>query len=397
MTNKQRNQFQPNAGPGAVVTDASERLALHVVRALGRAGVSVSAVDLECRSSAPISCSSRYASQCHLLADWDETEAGWLDELLRCGSEGDVLLPSCLNAFLRVLANRDLLSRRFRLLLPSMESLRTANDKWRLYKICTEQGISCPATYCPSSHDDLQRLSEKLTYPVILKFRNDENLYVGAEARYAKVRSASDLLDKWQRFDEMQGNPLIQEFISGDGWGFEALYDAEGRMAARFCHHRLMEYPIAGGPSVVCESVKVPELEQIGRKVLERLSWRGVAMVEFKRCAKTGKFYLLEINPRFWGSLPLSEAAGVNFPYLLYRAALGEPVEVPDYRVGVRMRLLPTYLLSLAAHIKASPWAVGQWLPKLRYLLDPRVCEGLFAADDLKPALAYLRTRMGRA
>jgi predicted ATP-grasp superfamily ATP-dependent carboligase len=140
--------------------------------------------------------------------------------------------------------------------------------------------------------------------------------------------------------------------------------------------------------------VKVPEIEKIGREVLERLSWRGVAMVEFKRCARTGKFYLLDINPRFWGSLPLSEAAGVNFPYLLYKAALGEKFPVPDYRVGVRMRLLPTYLLSLASTFRASPLSVGEWLPKLGYLFDPRVCEGLFALDDLKPAFAYLRTRM---
>ena len=35
-------------------------------------------------------------------------------------------------------------------------------------------------------------------------------------------------------------------------------------------------------------------------------------MVEFK--IKDGEFYLMEINARFWGSLPLAVYSGVNFP-----------------------------------------------------------------------------------
>jgi predicted ATP-grasp superfamily ATP-dependent carboligase len=45
---------------------------------------------------------------------------------------------------------------------------------------------------------------------------------------------------------------------------------------------------------------------------------------------------LLEINPRFWGSLPLAIAAGVDFPVLLYRLATEGDVEpVRSYEVGI--------------------------------------------------------------
>jgi predicted ATP-grasp superfamily ATP-dependent carboligase len=380
--------------PAVIVTDASERVALHLVRALGRAGVAVKAVELAGRSPSPLAFGSKYCASSQLLPDWDSSPDDWLRGLLAAGAEGDVLIPTCLNAILRVLDNREALSRRYRLLLPSLQALRTANDKWELYGACQKLGLTCPVTYCPQSYAEAEQLSWQISFPVIVKFRNDENLYADAAARYAKAESAEALLAAWQRFSDIQEKPLIQEFVSGDGWGFECLYDADGKIAAGFCHRRLMEYPIGGGPSAVCESVSAPEIAAIGQKVLEALSWRGVAMVEFKRCAKTGKLYVLEVNPRFWGSLPLSEAAGVNFPHLLYQAALGEKISSPDYRVGVRMRLLPTYLLSLWSTFRSAPWSLRNWLPKLSYLLDPRICEGLFSLDDLKPAFAYLRTRM---
>jgi predicted ATP-grasp superfamily ATP-dependent carboligase len=382
--------------PAAIVTDASERVGLHVIRSLGRQQVPVRAVELEGRARRVVGFSSRYTTHSCLVPHWDEAEGDWLAGMLEAGEPGDVLLPSCLNAMVRVLKHRERLAARYKLLLPDSASLTIANDKWRLSELCREAGIETPRTWQPG-RDEVAGIAEDLSYPVVVKLRHDENLYGQVDQRYHIAHDAAALIEHWKQFHAVQELPVIQEYVEGDGFGFEALYDAEGQLAAGFCHHRLMEYPTAGGPSAVCESVKVPELEKTGREVLERLSWRGVAMVEFKRCAQTGKFYLLEINPRFWGSLTLSEAAGVNFPHLLYKAALGETMPRPDYRVGVRMRLLPTYLLSLASHFKASPLAVGEWLPKLGYLLDPRVCEGLFALDDLKPAFAYVRTHTGRS
>lgn len=49
----------------------------------------------------------------------------------------------------------------------------------------------------------------------------------------------------------------------------------------------------------------------------------------------------MEVNGRFWGSLQLAVDAGVDFPWLLYRLAVGQPVEVSGtWRVGVRSRWL---------------------------------------------------------
>jgi predicted ATP-grasp superfamily ATP-dependent carboligase len=312
--------------------------------------------------------------------------------MLRAGEPGDVLLPSCLNTIVRVLKHEPRLRQKYSFLLPAPRSLSVANDKWRLHELCQSLDIRTPQALCPTAVE-LRAAADRLRYPVVVKFRHDEDLYSHAGQRYRIAAGSGELIAHWEHFDSLQPRPVVQEYVSGQGYGFAALYDADGEFAAGFVHRRLVEHPASGGPSAVCESVKVPELEAIARRVLDHLSWRGVAMVEFKQCAETGEYYLLEINPRFWGSLPLAEAAGINFPYLLYKAALGEQIPPTDYRVGVRMRLLPTYLLSVWSSFRAAPWHVGSWLPKLSYLVDPRVHEGLFALDDLRPAFAYVRSR----
>lgn len=63
-------------------------------------------------------------------------------------------------------------------------------------------------------------------------------------------------------------------------------------------------------------------------------------MVEF-RGTEDGIPQLMEINPRFWGSLQLAIDAGVDFPGLLYELALGRLPAVPQgYQTGIRSRWL---------------------------------------------------------
>lgn len=114
-------------------------------------------------------------------------------------------------------------------------------------------------------------------------------------------------------------------------------------------------------------------------------------MVEFRRCTSTGEFYLLEINPRFWGSLPVSEVAGVNFPELYYRCARGERIEAPHYRPGVRSRMLPTYVMSAMMSMGQGTQGFVRGCRQFGGLLDPRVREGLMTLDDPGASLAYLR------
>lgn len=113
-----------------------------------------------------------------------------------------------------------------------------------------------------------------------------------------------------------------------------------GETIANFAHRRIREKPPSGGVSVLCEGIEPPADALKGaEKILEKLNWTGVAMVEFKGDRRDNRLKLMEINARFWGSLQLAISSGVDFPYLLYKMATGVKIETQrGYKVGLRMR-----------------------------------------------------------
>ena len=58
-------------------------------------------------------------------------------------------------------------------------------------------------------------------------------------------------------------------------------------------------------------------------------------MAEFKVNPRTGGWVLIEINGRFWGSLPLTIAAGADFPRYLYELRSRTHGFPREYRTGI--------------------------------------------------------------
>lgn len=123
---------------------------------------------------------------------------------------------------------------------------------------------------------------------------------------------------------------VLQERVEGEAVCVSLLYDLDGVLSAAFAHRRLHEYPASGGPSSWRESVRDDAAVERAVRIVDRVGWRGVIQLEFKGDR------LLDVNPRFWGSLNLAIRAGMNFPHLLWRIATGERVRQFDYRAGVR-------------------------------------------------------------
>ncbi|ELZ01478.1 ATP-grasp protein-like protein [Natrialba chahannaoensis JCM 10990] len=154
---------------------------------------------------------------------------------------------------------------------------------------------------------------------------------------------------------EMGHTPIVQEYVpTSDEYGFFALYD-RGEPVVTFQHRQRRGYSYAGGPSSYRESVRIPALETAGRNLLDALEWHGLAMVEFLRDEETGEFKLMEINPRFWSSLPFTVQTGADFPYYYWLLATGEDERIDhSYEVGIGGHLLRGELLHLHSILTAD-------------------------------------------
>jgi predicted ATP-grasp superfamily ATP-dependent carboligase len=196
-----------------------------------------------------------------------------------------------------------------RIALPSRESLAVANDKARTGELARSLGVATPRERTCETEDEARAALAEFGGRAVFKSRFEAGRKI---LRYVKSDAQVSAAHAFVR--ELSGaGPLVQEHVPGAGWAYFALY-WQGRRVRRFMHRRVREWPPSGGTSAAAESVlDAPEMERAGEALLDALSWHGVAMVEGKRTPE-GRFVLMEINAKFWGSHDLALAAGVDFP-----------------------------------------------------------------------------------
>jgi D-aspartate ligase len=372
---------------GAVVLGGDYQ-GLGIVRSLGRRGVPAFVVDDE-RSIAHLS---RYASGLARVADMGDEEC-FIADLLRIGGEygleGWVLYPTRDETVAAISRNRALLSEFFRVPTAEWDAIRWAWDKRSTYQLAAEAGVPAPRTWQPADLADLDAIEAEP--PFAIKPAIKEHFFYATKAKAWRADSRAELRDLFQKAADIvgPGEVMIQELIPGDGlqqYAYCALYE-KGEPVATMTARRLRQHPPEfGRASTYVETVEAPEVERLSRKVLERIEYSGLVELEYKLDPRDGQFKLLDFNARTWGYHTIAHSAGVDFPYLLFRRQLEQPVEFHTTRSGVRwVRLLtdlPTAIVEIARH-RLGAWA---YLRSLR----SADTEAVFSRDDPLPGLAEL-------
>jgi protein-tyrosine-phosphatase/predicted ATP-grasp superfamily ATP-dependent carboligase len=333
----------------ALVLDGHSRAALETLQSLGRAGV---AVDIAAEAADCLAFHSRYAAR-KLRQPSQEPISdfhAWLRGEDRERNH-ELIVPATEAALLglRALPEDDPL--RAKAVLPDNHALDIALDKEKTRALACDLGIRVPSSRLISSP---AQIGETKQFPVVLKPARSKVMIEGqlctlAAAIIQDETQRQEQLRKWLPFTPV----LEQHYVSGRGVGAEFLFD-RGRKVWHFVHERIHEYPLSGGASSYRRAIEPPPaLLRDAEGLLTALNWHGVAMVEFKMDA-AGRHWLMEINPRLWGSLALSIEAGVDFPRGLLQLARGElPAAQPCYK-PVRTRDLRTDLEWLKANLRAD-------------------------------------------
>lgn len=372
-----------------LITDANKRTALYALRSLGKRGISVTAAEAETIEK-PIGFYSKYCNNKIHTPHPDEDK--YIKVMLELAEKFDVLIPISTDSMIPISRHLIEFNAITKVPIPNYESLEITIDKQKTLEFAQQHGIPIPRTFVPANEEELKKLSKELNYPSVIKIRKGS----GAKG-VVYANSPLDLIQKYKSLQKIDEQPLIQEFISGQGYGVFALFNKNSKPRAYFVHKRIREYPITGGQSTYCESVEHNEMLNYGLKILEKLNWYGLAMVEFKLDERDNKPKLMEINPRFWGSMPLAISSGVDFPYLLYKMAIdGDIDSIISYKTGVKTRFLFTDLLACYHNFKIrSDKGHAVW-DTLKPFIDRNVNEGLLTLDDPIPAIHHLFDRFSR-
>ncbi len=382
-----------------LILDAEARSSLAVVRALADLGLEIAVVSY---SNWAIAAASKFVDITFKTSDPSLYPKEYLENLLTLLKtyRPKLLIPTTDISLNLCYQAKDEISKYTIFPFPDKKSYETINNKSDLLDLAQKEGINIPQTILiPESSQRSANDTEAIrnfSYPAVLKPVSSANIFreIFIKPKIYYPYNAEEALLFLNEASNNSVNYLLQQKITGSGCGLFALCK-KGEPFALFAHQRVLEKPPSGGVSVLSESIFLKETPlKESLTLLKSLSWDGVAMLEFKKDL-IGKNYLMEINPRFWGSLQLAVNSGMNFPQLLYKLFCKEEFELKNtYKLNQRLRWELGTLDHLFIKLKSAPTETLKEIfteNSLEFFAGGKTCKNeILRFDDFKPFLAEL-------
>jgi carbamoyl-phosphate synthase large subunit len=252
----------------------------------------------------------------HMLPRGDDPRiAAMLLELCR-SQDVDVLVPTVDTELLPLARARARFAQAGVTLVVAQEAtLDVCLDKWRLAQRC-RGAVRVPETWLVDERFD----AAAVALPAIVKPRS------GSGSRGIVLVERRAELDALAR----DGSLLVQEHLPGPEHSLDVLARADGHVAAVVPRERLK---VDSGIAVTGRTKHDERLDTFAREVARLIGLTTVANVQVKEDV-SGEPALLEVNPRFPGTMPLTVHSGVDMPRLAIGEALGEAI--PDGPLAFR-------------------------------------------------------------
>ncbi|MBU1730243.1 ATP-grasp domain-containing protein, partial [Patescibacteria group bacterium] len=322
----------------AIILDGHLKSALATTRSLGKKGVQVTTA---AERGTAMSLRSRYSARRFVYPSPLTEPQAFVQAIISLAKKVGgmpVIYAFSDETFLLISKNRKEIQKYATLLLSSEESVDVAFDKKKTLALAKKlnipqiesiQGLPLNSSVPIVQGLSLNNIFRAMSYPAVIKPQSScvwkDGVGIKGTAEY--VFTSDELYVRASALYKKTGKyPLAQTFIKGDEYGIEMLCQ-KGRIVAQVAHKRIRSLSPTGGAAVVKKTIynnkSADEMESAARKIVEELNWDGVMMIEFKNDEQDNTLKLVEINGRFWGSLPLAIFAGVDFPYLFFKQCGG--------------------------------------------------------------------------
>ena len=200
--------------------------------------------------------------------------------------------------------------------LPSEEQIKM-RSKSLLSEFCMKHNIPVPKTQIVNDIRQLQNAVAQLKLPIVVK---------GVFYEAYVCHSLEEAIIYFGKINIKWGLPIIvQEFLNGEEYDVACVGDGFGNLVGKVPMRklRLTDKGKAWAGITIYDKV----LDQISEHIISALKWRGPCELEFLKEQKSGKYVLIEINPRFPSWIYLSAGVNVNLPFANVKLAIGKKVK----------------------------------------------------------------------
>lgn len=258
-------------------------------------------------------------------------------------------------------------------------------DKLELMAPAARAGLRPPRTVTAT-----EAALEAATLPIVVK----ASLHwtpgtVGAPMRL-NAMTANTRVEARRRAAEIEsagGHPLFQEYIRGAHYAHVALIGPDGGVVAHLQQRGLGTWPRDVGVWTRAETVPLDaELAERSTDFLREVGWRGLVQLQFL-VPDGERPRLIDFNGRFYASLSLAIAAGVDLPVMWASLATDRTLQAEASTLsGVRYQWLEGDLRRALAAPRAE--RLGELMSTLRYRRG--AIDSLWSRDDPAPGLRWL-------
>jgi len=363
---------------------------LAAVRSLGRRGLPVVGFD---HVAAHVGFASRYG-RFELGPDPVTEGPALLERLVALGQSLDrrgVLFPAS-DAYVLFLSRyREALAPYFHMALADPAVIEGLVDKRRQYDMARAAGLEIPDTAAPTGPHDLARVQEAIRFPALIKpCYSHLGMNALARRKALRVDRPEELPRHFAALFASGQSFLVQSIVPGPNthhFKVCAYLSRTGEALVHFTMRKIRQYPADFGVGSLVESIRDPELVDLGMRFFRHIRYRGIGSIEFKRDERDGRLKLIELNPRLWQQNALASACGVDFAWVQYADLTGGAGPWPEsFRTGVRWLDLERDARTCFALYRAGELDLASWL---RSYLGTRVF-AKFAWDDPGPWLRSL-------
>ncbi|NGO07259.1 ATP-grasp domain-containing protein [Streptomyces sp. HC44] len=313
---------------------------LGAVRSLGRAGVEVHVVTADSVRS-PVH-TSRYVGQMHPPPLPGASPDDILVVLRRVAdriARPAVLVPLDDASAIAVGRMRDELVPSY--LLPTMPGTLAERvaDKAELAAVCASAGVPHPVTLIPDSVARVAADARQLGLPLVAKWSRPWLVPADCGLRSTiLVRSAQQARELYLRTEEAGSRLLLQAFLPPGpdrDWFFHGYADHSGTVRAGGPGRKQLAWPRGAGLTAVGCWTPNPQVQALAERLTGELGYRGIFDLDFRRCGTTGRYHLLDFNPRPGAQFRLfTDSAGMDVVRALHLDLTGRSVPEGVPRVG---------------------------------------------------------------
>lgn len=275
---------------------------LGAVRSLGRAGVEVHLVADAANS--PVR-ASRYVREVHappLPGASDDVIAGVLRRVAGRVACPAVLVPLDDATAIAAGRMRDLLAPFY--LLPETPGTlpERVADKAELAAVCASANVPHPTTLIPDGPAQAAADARRLGLPLVAKWSRPWLLPPGSDLRSTVlVHSEQQARELYRRTEEAGSRLLLQAYLPPGpdrDWFFHGYVDRSGTVRAGGTGRKQLSWPRGAGLTAVGRWTANPEVRASAERLVGALGYRGILDLDFRRCGTTGRYHLLDFNPR---------------------------------------------------------------------------------------------------